>query len=110
MSGTEKKYSEETAQKIDREVKKLIDTAYQTALRIVKENEAQVKLMTDMLIEFETLDAEDIREIMENRWDIDKKRAKLKQADELHKQQAPNEPPAPPKITPLPNKLAIDNE
>jgi cell division protease FtsH len=103
---TEKKYSEATAQLIDKEVKKLLDDAHQQATEIIKANEAQMRLMTDMLIEFETLDAEDIKDIVNNRWDTEKKRAKLKKADDLHKR-SPSEPPTPP--IPLGNKLATDS-
>ena len=39
--------------------------------------------MTDMLMEFETLDAQDIKEIMDGSWDIEAKRARVKTAEEL---------------------------
>ena len=48
-----------------------------------------------MLIEFETLDSEDIRKIMDNEWDIEDKRSRLKKADELHKKGLPVPPPPP---------------
>ena len=107
MGGGEKKYSEETAQVIDKEVKKMMDEAYQRAHDIVTENKDKVQLMTDMLIEFETLDAEDVHNIMSDSWDTEKKRKKLKVTDELQKL-APTEPPPPPAPEKNTGKLALD--
>jgi cell division protease FtsH len=91
----EKKYSEETAKKIDDEINRLIEDGHKKALEIVRKNKDKVQLMADMLMEFETLDANDIKEIMEETWDADKKRERLKAAEELHK----NSPPPPPNVT-----------
>ena len=65
--------------------------------------------MTDMLIEFESLDAEDVKHIMNNTWNTDKKRGKLKKADELQKQMPSEVPPPPPKPQ-IGDKLALDGE
>ena len=54
----EKNYSEETAKNIDEEVRKLLDEAHKQAIEILQENHRKVQLMTDMLMEFETLDRE----------------------------------------------------
>jgi cell division protease FtsH len=89
----EKNYSEETAKKIDDEVFKLIDEAHKRAQKIVQDNRATVELMTEMLMEFETLDKEDIQEMMNNTWDVEKKRSRLKIASELQRKKAPPPPP-----------------
>lgn len=81
----EKKYSEETARMIDAEVKKILDDANKRAHDIIQEYKAQLELMTQMLMEFETLDAEDVLKIIGNTFDIEDKRARLKFVDELHK-------------------------
>lgn len=91
----EKKYSESTAQAIDEEVRKILDAALETARTIVKEQHDQVGLMAQMLMEFETLDAEDVLKIVQNKWSIEEKRDKLKRADELHKKTAVTPPPPP---------------
>lgn len=91
----ERTYSEETARKIDEEVKKLIQTAYQKALEILEKNREKVQLMTDMLMEFETLDSTDIKEIMDGSWDIERKRSRLKTAEDLQKSKTPPPPPIP---------------
>lgn len=96
MSGYhEKKYSEVTAQTIDDEVKKILDEARNIALTIISTNRDKVELLTQMLIEFETLDSEDVRRIMANEWDIEEKRSRLKKADELHKKGIVVPPPPP---------------
>lgn len=81
----EKKYSDETAKAIDKEVRKIIDDADARATQIINEHKVQVELITEMLIEFETLDAEDITKILNNEWDIDEKRARLRKQEEMHK-------------------------
>jgi cell division protease FtsH len=93
----EKMYSEMTAQEIDKEVRKLIDEAYAKALQIIREHKEIIDLMARMLIEFETLDAEDVTKIVKNEWDIESKRAKLVRMENLHKKTVKTPPPPPPK-------------
>ncbi|OGN56217.1 MAG: cell division protein FtsH [Chlamydiae bacterium RIFCSPHIGHO2_12_FULL_44_59] len=88
----ERNYSEETAEAIDKEVRKLIDEAHKRALNILEEHKEQVKLMTDMLMEFETLDSTDIKAIMDGTWNIEAKKSRVKLQDELQM----NVPPPPP--------------
>ncbi|MCB1113337.1 MAG: ATP-dependent zinc metalloprotease FtsH [Chlamydiia bacterium] len=95
----DKTYSEETAQIIDAEVKKLLQEANEYALKILKENKEAVELMTEMLIEFETLDAEDVKKIINGEWTREDKQDRLKKQDELHKKSETNSaatPPPPP--------------
>lgn len=95
--GHDRKYSEEKAREIDDEVRKLLDEAHDLAAKIIQEKREEVELITQMLMEFETLDSEDVRRIISHEWDIEEKRARLKRADELHKK--PSEgivPPASP--------------
>lgn len=97
MSGYhEKKYSEETAKAIDDEVRKILDDAHEKARQIILEHRPQVELMTEMLMEFETLDAEDVKKIIDGEWNIEEKRSRLKKADELHKKPPVTPPPPPP--------------
>jgi cell division protease FtsH len=96
MSGYhEKSYSQETAQKIDAEVKGLIETAHKRALVILEENKDKVQLMADLLMEFETLDSTDVKEIMDGVWDSETKRGRLKAADDLQMKVPPPAPPIP---------------
>lgn len=91
----DKKYSEETARAIDDEVRAILDAAHARARGLLLDKREQVELMTQMLIEFETLDAEDVQKILKNEWNTEEKRLKLKRADELHKK-ALTPPPLPP--------------
>src|ERR1700722_17676834 len=79
---SEKKYSEDTAKSIDDEVRRILDEAHEKAKCIILDKRAQVELMTQMLMEFETLDSDDILEILNNEWTMEKKRDRLKKADE----------------------------
>ncbi len=58
-------YSEETARVIDSEIKRFIDEAYATAERILNEGRDKVELIAKALLEFETLDANHLRDLIE---------------------------------------------
>ena len=64
--GSARNYSEATAQKIDAEVKRLIDNAYTKATELILEHRAKLDVIAKGLLEFETLDARHIHEIMEH--------------------------------------------
>lgn len=98
----EKKYSEDTAKAIDEEVRSLLDGAYKRAKDILLQHREQLELMTQMLMEFETLDSKDIELIIQNKWDTEEKKRRIHEADELNKR-APITPPPPP---PPPSKAA----
>lgn len=59
--------SDETARVIDSEVKSLLDTCYQRATQILVDNRDKLELMKDALMEYETIDADQIDDIMEGR-------------------------------------------
>ncbi|MEO5716166.1 MAG: ATP-dependent zinc metalloprotease FtsH [Luteolibacter sp.] len=65
MGGRRTNYSESTAKIIDEEIKHLIDDAYATATRILIEGRGKVELIAKALLEFETLDATHLRDIIE---------------------------------------------
>ena len=58
-------YSEVTAQIIDSEIKRLVDEAFVRATNLLTENRDKVTAIAKALLEFETLDGDHIREIME---------------------------------------------
>jgi cell division protease FtsH len=59
-------YSEATAEQIDGEVRKLIDGAYQTAMRVLTEHRDHLEAIAKALLEYETLDGVQIKEILEH--------------------------------------------
>lgn len=62
--GRSRSYSGATAQKIDEEVKRLIDEAYQKAKDILLTNKDKLDAIAAALLEYETLDGSHIKEIM----------------------------------------------
>jgi cell division protease FtsH len=59
-----KVYSETTAQEIDGEVKRIIDEAYKIAKDIITTNIEKLELIAKSLLEFETLDGQQVDEIV----------------------------------------------
>ncbi len=84
--GKSRDYSESTAQAIDAEIKKLIDDSYATAERLLNEGRDKVELIAMALLEYETLDASHVRDLVEF--------GEMK------------DPPPAPKPPPIPDELA----
>jgi cell division protease FtsH len=62
-----KDYSEHTAQQIDAEIKRIIDENYQRAQEIISSHSDQLQALAEALLEFESLDAEQIDAVLEGR-------------------------------------------
>lgn len=62
--GRDKDYSEEVSAKIDKEIRKFIDEAYQKTESLLNENMDKLHLIADALIERETLEGEEIDQLM----------------------------------------------
>jgi cell division protease FtsH len=60
----EKNYSEETAQLIDEEIKKIVDEAYTKAKGLLQENIDKLKFLTSALLEKEVLDGEEVKRML----------------------------------------------
>ncbi len=86
----EKTYSQETAKAIDEEVRKILDAAHESAKEIILAHKDKVQLMTDMLMEFESLDRNDVKLIIEGSWDLEKKREKEKELESLNQKFPPS--------------------
>jgi cell division protease FtsH len=59
--------SEATMQKVDTEIRRIIDEQYQVARKILENNRDKVEVMTSALLEWETIDADQINDIIEGR-------------------------------------------
>ena len=59
-------YSEETAAKIDNEIKKIIDDAHNNAIKILKENKVVLDKVSERLLEVETIDSTEFYEILKS--------------------------------------------
>ena len=56
--------SEETMQKVDHEMRRIIDTQYALARKLIEDNQDKMHAMAKALLEWETIDAEQIEDIM----------------------------------------------
>lgn len=54
-------------QQVDNEIRRIIDDQYTLARRLLDENRDKVEVMTAALLEWETIDAEQIEDIMQGR-------------------------------------------
>ena len=59
--------SEATMQKVDQEIRAIIDEQYNVARKIIEDNRDKMEAMAAALLEWETIDAEQIDDIMEGR-------------------------------------------
>lgn len=57
-------YSDEIASRIDDQVRELIQHAYEEAVRLMRDNRAAMDRLVDLLVEKETIDGEEFRQIM----------------------------------------------
>ena len=60
----ERDFSENTAATIDKEVSDLVDVAYKRATKVLVDNRAVLDELADMLVEQETVDAEELQELL----------------------------------------------
>jgi cell division protease FtsH len=62
--GLTKPYSEKTAEEIDKEVKRLIDQAYATATKVLKQHSKGFEELAQLLLEREVIFSEDVERIL----------------------------------------------
>ncbi|MBN4668228.1 ATP-dependent metallopeptidase FtsH/Yme1/Tma family protein [Pandoraea nosoerga] len=62
-----KSVSEATQQKVDAEVRRILDEQYALAKKLLEDNREKVESMTQALMEWETIDGDQINDIMEGR-------------------------------------------
>jgi len=59
--------SEQTMQKVDHEIRKIIDSQYAVARRLIEENKDKMHAMAKALLEWETIDGDQLEDIMAGR-------------------------------------------
>jgi len=62
-----KNVSDTTMQKVDAEIRRIVDQQYQFARKLIEDNRDKVEAMAKALLEWETLDSDQISDIMEGR-------------------------------------------
>ncbi|OHB57171.1 MAG: hypothetical protein A2173_05480 [Planctomycetes bacterium RBG_13_44_8b] len=65
MMPSEREYSEKTAESIDNEVKRITHEAYKKARELIEANKDKLERITKALLKYETLDANDVKLILE---------------------------------------------
>ncbi|AUN94768.1 ATP-dependent zinc metalloprotease FtsH [Pseudazoarcus pumilus] len=64
---THRNVSEDTMRAVDTEIRRIIDEQYALARRLIEENRDKIEAMTAALLEWETIDADQINDIMDGR-------------------------------------------
>jgi cell division protease FtsH len=90
-------YSEATARIIDGEIKKFIDNAFHEATRILTENRDTVQKIALALLEYETLDATHLRDIIDH-------------GEMKNPPSAPKPPPVPEEMEKKPSSKKAEND
>ncbi len=90
-------YSEETARVIDGEIKKFIDGAFSEASRILNENRDTVEKIALALLEYETLDASHVQDIIDH-------------GEMKNPPSAPKPPPVPDSMSKKPASKKAEND
>ncbi|AKQ65631.1 Cell division protein FtsH [Myxococcus hansupus] len=88
-----KDYSEDTARQIDAEVRSIVVGSYERGKQLLTENIEALRRVTDALVEYETLDAEDVNILL--------------QGGQLTRERPPPRVNAPPKATEKKDKRKI---
>ena len=60
----ERNYSEDTSALIDAEVKRIVDTGYNTAVKLLTENMNKLEAVANVLLEKEKIDGDEFESIM----------------------------------------------
>ena len=64
MAMSSKSISEATQQKVDAEIKNILDQQYSVARKLIEKNKKKIEAMAKALLEFETIDSDQINDIM----------------------------------------------
>ena len=59
-----KDYSEQTAQKIDDEIKRIVESCFNNAIKILSDNRRNLDLLAETLFSKETLDDDEVRKLI----------------------------------------------
>jgi cell division protease FtsH len=70
---TRSEYSEEIASRIDAQVRSIVEHCYDEARRLIRDNRTVIDRLVDLLIERETIDGEEFRQIVAEYTDIPEK-------------------------------------
>ncbi|MDD2928762.1 MAG: ATP-dependent zinc metalloprotease FtsH [Sideroxydans sp.] len=89
---THKNISEASMQKVDAEIRRILDEQYALARKLIEENRDKIEAMTKALLEWETIDADQINDIMAGKPPRPPKPAPEQPAAEPPKDESPTAP------------------
>ncbi len=89
---THKNISEATMQKVDNEIRRIIDQQYALARNLIETNRDKIEAMTHALLEWETIDSDQINDIMAGNPPRPPKPSQSAQAPQPPKDQTPTAP------------------
>jgi len=89
---THKNISEATMQQVDTEIRRIIDQQYALARRLIEENRDKLETMAQALLEWETIDADQVNDIMEGKSPRPPKPSQSTQAPQPPQDTAPTAP------------------
>ncbi len=89
--GHPRDYSEETARKIDEEVKKLVSDSYERARNLLKENMEKLDRLAKALLEYETISGDSIDDIINGTWTPDTPPPRSRKSDKDISKDNPDE-------------------
>jgi cell division protease FtsH len=93
---THKNISEATMQQVDAEIRRIIDQQYALARKLIEENRDKIEAMTQALLEWETIDSDQINDIMEGKPPRQPKPSPSSQPPQPPQDAAPTAPAATP--------------
>ncbi|MGL5509577.1 MAG: cell division protein FtsH, partial [Microcoleaceae cyanobacterium] len=70
---TRTEYSEEIASRVDAQVRAIVEHCYEHACKIMRDNRMVIDRLVDLLIEKETIDGEELRQIVAEYADVPEK-------------------------------------
>ncbi|HEX5339140.1 MAG TPA: ATP-dependent zinc metalloprotease FtsH [Gallionella sp.] len=93
---THKNISEATMQKVDAEIRRIIDQQYALARKLIEDNRDKMEVMAKALLEWETIDADQINDIMDGNAPRPPKPSQANQTPQPPQDSAPTAPAATP--------------
>jgi cell division protease FtsH len=98
---THKNISEATMQQVDNEIRRIIDQQYALARNLIETHRDKIEAMTKALLEWETIDADQINDIMDGNLPRPPKPSQYSKAAQPPNDQTPGAvAPAPPATPP----------
>ncbi len=92
-AGGNREFSQSTAMRVDEEIRRIIDENYERAEKILRDNRNQLDLLTQALLDYETLDGEEVRCVIAGGDLMELRKRRQIQSKHREEQNAPSAPP-----------------